>query len=196
MTETQTLPLDQLNEAITADLDASFEQLVLAYQDRLYGFALRLTDNPQDAEEIAQDAFVRAYKALCTYPSERRLTLAIRPWLYQIALNVFRNRIRTPQPLTDSLEADDIDIADASEDRPEQQATIRERDDELARQVADLPRHYREVLVLHYVEELTFVEIAEMLDQPIGTVKSKISRGIDLLRKQMANASTTTLLMR
>lgn len=196
MTETQILPLDQLNEAIAADLDTSFELMVLAFQDRLYRFALRLTDNPQDAEEIAQDAFVRAYKALSSYSTERRLTLAIRPWLYQIALNVFRNRVRTPHPLTDSLEADEIDIADASEDRPEQQAAINERNDELARQVAELPRHYREVLVLHYVEALTFVEIAELLDQPLGTVKAKVSRGVDILRRQMTNPATTTMLMR
>ncbi|MBX3066665.1 MAG: RNA polymerase sigma factor [Anaerolineae bacterium] len=194
MIETQTLPLDQLNEAIAADLDASFEYMVLAFQDRLYRFALRLTDNPQDAEEIAQDAFVRAYKALSSYSPERRLTLAIRPWLYQIALNVFRNRVRTPHPPTDSLEADEIEISDASEDRPEQRATISERDGELARQVAELPRHYREVLVLHYVEDLTFLEIADLLDQPLGTVKSKVSRGIDLLRRKLTTPATTMLM--
>jgi RNA polymerase sigma-70 factor (ECF subfamily) len=51
--------------------------------------------------------------------------------------------------------------------------------------IAELPRHYREVVVMHYIEELTFVEIADALNQPVGTVKAKVSRGIDLLRKKM-----------
>jgi RNA polymerase sigma-70 factor (ECF subfamily) len=180
-----TTEIDALNRALAEDVDASFEQLVLTYQDRLYRFALRLTDQPQDAEEIAQDAFVRAYKALCSYPAERRLGLAIRAWLYQITLNVFRNRIRTPQPETDSFEADEIEVPDRPEERPDQYAERGERDAELARVLVELPRHYREAVALHYIEELTFAEIAEALDQPIGTVKAKVSRGVDLLRKKM-----------
>ena len=83
-----------VSAALAADLEGSFEQVVVAYQNRLYGFALRLTGSPQDAEEITQDAFVRAYRALATYPAMRIRTLALRPWLHQILLNVFRNRVR------------------------------------------------------------------------------------------------------
>src|SRR5207245_4916500 len=75
-----------LARALADDLDGHFEQLVRTYQDRLYGFALRLTDSRQDAEESTQDAFVRAYRALERYPAERRRELRLRPWLYQIAL--------------------------------------------------------------------------------------------------------------
>ncbi len=79
-----------LSAALAADVDGSFEQLVLTFQDRLYAFALRLTGSPQDAEEVTQDAFVRAYRALVSYPDSRIRSLALRPWLHQIVLNIFR----------------------------------------------------------------------------------------------------------
>src|SRR4029453_7564055 len=85
---------DSLRERIACDLDGSFEELVRTYQDRLFSFALRLTSRREDAEEVAQDAFVKAYRALATYPAERIRAMALRAWLYQITLNVVRNRVR------------------------------------------------------------------------------------------------------
>src|SRR6266702_2398549 len=86
-----------LSAELAADLDKHFEHLVRTFQDRLYGFTLRLTGSRQDAEESTQDVFVRAYRALEKYPEERRRDLRLRPWLYQIALNVVRNRVRRPR---------------------------------------------------------------------------------------------------
>ena len=77
---------EELRSRIADDLDGSFEGLVRAYQDRLFSFALRVTGNREDAEEVAQDAFVRAYRALATYPAERIRALALRAWLYQVTL--------------------------------------------------------------------------------------------------------------
>ena len=74
------------------------------YQDRLFSYALRLTARREDAEEVAQDAFVRAYRALATYPAERIRGLALRPWLYRITLNVARNRFRGKKLRTVSLD--------------------------------------------------------------------------------------------
>src|SRR5215204_5011396 len=72
----------------------AFESLVTAYQERIFRFALRYCGNREDAEETAQDAFVRAYRALQTYPPDRRRGLNLRAWLYTITLNVARNRVR------------------------------------------------------------------------------------------------------
>src|SRR5262245_21888208 len=83
----------ELAAALAIDLDGAFAQLVLSYQRRLFGFALRLCGSPQDAEEVAQDAFVRAYRALAAYPEDRVRTLRLGAWLTQIALNVVRNRV-------------------------------------------------------------------------------------------------------
>src|ERR1700686_5909903 len=79
---------------LAVDLDGHFEAFVRAFQDRMYAFALRLTGSRQDAEESTQDAFVRAYRALESYAPERRRELHLRAWLYQIVLNVVRNRVR------------------------------------------------------------------------------------------------------
>ena len=88
-------PEQAKGEALAATQDEALKKgLVVAYQDRLFSFALRLTGRREDAEEVAQDAFVRAYRALGAYPAERIRTMALRAWLYQITLNVARNRFR------------------------------------------------------------------------------------------------------
>lgn len=181
----------ELCDALVRDLDQHFEQVVLAYQDRLYAFALRLTNLPQDAEEIAQDAFLRAYRALETFSAERRQTLALRAWLYQITLNVFRNRIRGKALATLSIDDENADetYVEPSDDemlRPEPSAERAEQNAELAAQLANLPPRYREAIVLRYVEELDYAEIADVLKQPLGTVKSNVHRGLQLLRAQFA----------
>ena len=112
-----------LARALADDLDGHFEQLVRTYQDRLYGFALRLTDSRQDAEESTQDAFVRAYRALERYPAERRRELRLRPWLYQIALNVVRNRVRRSVPTLVALDgAVGNGLAGHADEQPEDHA--------------------------------------------------------------------------
>src|ERR1700730_15436311 len=89
---------------LAEDLEGHFEEFVRAYQDRMYNFALRLTGSRQDAEESTQDAFVRAYRALEHYPEDRRRALRLRPWLYQITLNVVRNRVRRPALVAVSID--------------------------------------------------------------------------------------------
>src|SRR5579872_4384320 len=98
--------IDEQNLAarLAGDLDAHFEELVRGFQDRLYGFALRLTGSPQDAEESVQDTFLRAYRALQRYPAEQVATLKLKAWLYQIELNVVRNRVRRAQPATVTID--------------------------------------------------------------------------------------------
>ena len=83
---------DTLTVGLAVDLDGSFESLVLAHQDRLYSIALRVLGNPADAEEAAQDAFVRAYRALAGYDAGRIRELRLRAWLATIVLNVCRSR--------------------------------------------------------------------------------------------------------
>lgn len=182
---------------LTGDLDSSFEQMVLAYQHRLYGFALRLSSNPQDAEEIAQDAFVRAYRALPGYSIEQRRTLAIRPWLYQIALNVYRNRVRRH-----TLRQVPLDTGDEDDDRPSPACQIesdrRERPDiaaeagedrrDLAALLAALPEHLRVAVILRHVEGMGYDEIATLLAQPVGTVKAHVHRGTQRVREALVAA--------
>jgi RNA polymerase sigma-70 factor (ECF subfamily) len=180
-----------LAAALAVDLDRTFEQLVLAYQRRLFGFALRLCGSPQDAEEVAQDAFVRAYRALAAYPPERARMLKLGPWLTQIALNVQRNRVQKHRVATVALDEPSEDAAprdvegDARE-QPEARAVSAELRGHLETLLRHLPDHWRIPVVLRHVEGFTYQEIAQLLDLPPGTVKSAVHRGTQMLRESLA----------
>jgi RNA polymerase sigma-70 factor (ECF subfamily) len=186
---------EALARGLADDLDVGFEGLVCAYQQRLYAFALRLTGSPRDAEEIAQDAFVRAYRALVGYDEERTATLKVRAWLFQITVNVARNRARIRRvsevPLTSSGNGADGDVErpiDVPDDGAEQPELVAERHDDeahLAAIVAALPERYRAAVVLRHVQGLAYQEIATILGQPAGTVKSNVHRGVALLREAL-----------
>lgn len=186
---------EALREGLATDLDGSFEALVRAYQDRLYSYALRLTSRGEDAEEVAQDAFVRAYRALGSYPPERIRAMALRAWLYQITLNVARNRFRGKKLCTVSL---DHPLSAGGETARETPGDPEERPDrryEQARQRADisalvstLPERYRAPLILRYVEGLDVDEVAKVLGQPVGTTKSNVHRGINALREAISQS--------
>ena len=174
---------------LATDVDSHFEELVRTFQDRLYGFALRLLGSPQDAEESIQDTFLRAYRALHRYPSERVTTLRLRPWLYQIALNVVRNHVRRP-----TIAQVDVDFGLASDTRDEQPegATLSvETRAELALAITRLPERYATAVVLRHVQGLSYVEAAEILDQPVGTTKSDVHRGLRLLREALESELLT-----
>jgi RNA polymerase sigma-70 factor, ECF subfamily len=176
-------PENTLSAQLAADLDGHFEQLVGTFQDRLYGFTLRLTGNRQDAEESTQDAFVRAYRALERYPYERRSALRLRPWLYQIALNVVRNRVRRPTPVLVPVDGAVGDgLAAHAAEQPENVAVQTETQAQLAGIIAGLPARYATAVVLRHVQGLSYAEAAEILDQPVGTTKSDVHRGLRLLR--------------
>ncbi len=180
---------ERLRERLAEDLDGSFEELVQTYQDRLFSFALRVTARREDAEEVAQDAFVRAYRALASYPAERIRAMALRAWLYQITLNVARNRLRGKKPPTVSL---DHPISKGSEalwepaddeaSRPDARYEESRRRSDIASLVARLPERYRAPLILRYVEGLRLEEVAKVLKQPLGTAKSNVHRGVNALR--------------
>src|SRR6187455_2451196 len=96
----------QLIDALAGDLDGSFEALVLAHQDRIYSIALRMLGDPRDAEEAAQDAFVRAYRALAGYDAARIREVRLRPWLATIVLNLCRSRLSRRGSVRASLSLD------------------------------------------------------------------------------------------
>jgi RNA polymerase sigma-70 factor (ECF subfamily) len=172
-----------LTAALAEDLSGSFERAVLSYQDRLYAFALRLTGSRADAEEITQDAFVRAYRALEGYPAARRRALALRPWLYRITFNVTRNRFRRRRPVVESLDGAGPEPAADAAGRPPAVLERAERARRLASLVEGLPERYRAAVILRHVEGLGYGEIAGVLEQPVGTVKANVHRGLALLRR-------------
>lgn len=180
---------NELPRLLAADLKQHFRRLVLQYQDYLYTFMFHLTANKQEAEDIVQEALLGTYVTLTHYPPERVQALRLRPWLYKVALNVFRNRKRgiRPQIMSlDQVESDDLQTLEA--DQPDNIYELMERSQELKEHLSTLPEHYRIIVICYFFEELTYQEIADLLDQPIGTVKSRLHRGIQLLRQQMRKA--------
>lgn len=188
----------ELCALLAHDRGRGFEHVVVAYQRRLYAFALRLSGSPRDAEEIAQDAFVRAYRAIERYPAERVRALALRPWLYQIALNVWRNRARVRRlpsvPLDDPETGAPLDIEDDARLRPDVTAERDERQRELAALLTTLPAHFRAAVILRHVEGLSYRELAGILGQPEGTVKAHVHRGTKLLREALVRSASEVAL--
>jgi RNA polymerase sigma-70 factor (ECF subfamily) len=165
-----------------------FERIVDDYQRRLYGFALRMTGNREDAEEIVQDAFVRAFRALGKMTEEQRSELRLQPWLYTITLNVTRNRLRSKRPTNVALDAlaDPDALLNNTQEGPEQPEQIVERGTDLAlveQALLQLPMHLRAAATLRFIEGRSHPEIAEILNQPIGTVKSHVHRAVRILRR-------------
>ena len=178
---------EALAAALADDLDAHFEHLVRVFQDRLYGFALRLTRSPQDAEESTQDTFVRAYRALEKYDDRAAADAAAQ------AVAVSDRAERSAQPrasarpegTADRRRGDDVADERRGRTEPEAFALAAERHRELERLVAELPERYGTAVVLRHVQGLSYAEAAEVLDQPVGTTKSDVHRGLRLLREAL-----------
>jgi RNA polymerase sigma-70 factor (ECF subfamily) len=152
--------------------------MVREHQDRIFALGLALTGNRHDAEDVAQDTFIRAYRALVTYPPERVRDLKQKAWLHRIAVNVVRNRVRGVRPRLVELNGSEPDHGVGPEENVLRKAEI----DDVASRVACLPARYREAVVLRHVQELSYAEVAAALGQPVGTVKANVHRGLKLLR--------------
>jgi RNA polymerase sigma factor (sigma-70 family) len=170
------------------DRDAAFPRLVRTLQDGLFAGALRLTGSRADAEEITQESFVRAYRALKSYPDERVRELRVREWLWTITLNLCRNRARARARRPEAPSGEDAAVLDPMPG-PEQQALATADRESLEQHLARLPWATRASLVLRYVADLPYAEIATALDRPVGTVRSDVHRGLQRLRQSLKEES-------
>ena len=182
---------DALTAALAIDLDGTFERLVVAHQDRLYSIALRVLGDAGAAEEAAQDAFVRAYRALGGYDPARIRDLALRPWLTTIVLNLCRTRAtrRSRKPAPVSLDAAAEGWAEGWAEPRSDEATgpaaVADRhagEAEWAELLDRLTATQRTVVVLRHVVGLSYPEMAAALGRPEGTVKTQVHRGVAALR--------------
>jgi RNA polymerase sigma-70 factor, ECF subfamily len=166
---------------------ADFECIVNEHERTLYQLAQRIVGNRQDAEEVVQDAFVRAHRALSSMPAARRESLRLRAWLYTITRNAAINRLRSKRLAHISIDAFDApDSLHASDGRGETPESILERMEttEFVEQaIRSLPQGHRATAQLRFVDGFTYAEIAERFSQPIGTVKSRAHRAAIAIRK-------------
>lgn len=164
--------MDQLCERLATDLDSAFDDLVGSLGDDVYSGLRRM--HGDDAADLTQETFIRAYRALGEYEPERIRTLRLRGWIWTIALNLGRNhardRSRRPQPV------ELHDIHPVADPEPIDSALWQSR-------LAALPAAQRRAVVLRHVVGLTYAELSAALCRPEGTVKTDVSRGLARLKK-------------
>ena len=175
---------EELVEACQSGEVSAFDILVARWEDRIRGAAYRFLGSDEEARDVAQEAFLRAYQAIGTFKKEARFS----SWLYQIATNLCRDRLRRRKTrATVSLEALEEAGSVMVETRPGAHERLLERDLARAvrRAVDALPEEQREVVILKEYQDLTFLEIAQALDVPVSTVKTRLYRGLGQLRLRL-----------
>ena len=168
--------------------DAVFKDTIMPHLDAAYNLSRWLTRNEHDAEDIVQDAFVRAYSYFGSFSGNNA-----KAWLLAIVRNTFYTWHQKKQ-IRQSVEADEeVMVSDrfVSEQTPDKAMEAKEMQREVRAALDFLPLEFREVIVLREMESYTYKEIAALLDIPIGTVMSRIARGRDMLRSLLANQLTS-----
>lgn len=169
---------------------SAYEDVVNYFQHRIYHHCYRMIGNAHEAEELAQEAFIRAYINIHSFDDSRKFST----WLYRIATNVTIDRLRKRKPdlyldaeipQTDGL---NMYAQLPSDDRlPEDEVEGMELKRYIYKEISNLSPIYRSIIILRYLEEFSLKEISEILDIPLGTVKTRIHRGREALRKKLRN---------
>ncbi|MBP3633017.1 MAG: sigma-70 family RNA polymerase sigma factor [Oscillospiraceae bacterium] len=163
--------------------DEAFAELVKAYEDKVYNLCLRMCSDREDARDLAQEAFVKAWRGLRFYKQES----AFSTWLFRLTTNVCidylrQKKRRSAVSLTTDDELLQLDVPDPSP-TPEEQVQQTMARQTVASAMEQLEEEFRTVLTLRVVEELSYEEIAEILDLKVGTVKSRLARAREKIKK-------------
>jgi RNA polymerase sigma-70 factor (ECF subfamily) len=177
--------------------ESAFVEIMNRYHTKIFGLAHNLLRNAADAEEIAQDTFLRAHRGLANFRGDSSLAT----WLYRIALNLSRNRywyffrrrrqdsISLERPLGDESDATFSDLIAADTHDPMQETVTQEFTDMIANCMEKLDARHREILTMRNILNLPYEEISRALHINVGTVKSRIARARENLRKLLAETA-------
>jgi len=168
-----------------------FSRLIDNYKNMVYNLAYRMSNNFQEAEDISQEAFLRAFQSLTRFNSSYKFST----WLYQITLNIIRDKFKRKEidevSLDTPIETDDSEFylqpADLT-NNPEQIITRQEDARAIQKAILSLPLKYREVIVLRHLQDLSYIEITNILKLPTGTVKVRLYRAREQLKKILENS--------
>lgn len=185
---------DWLKKAAKGD-SAAFEQLVLKYQTQVYNLCFRVMGNAEDAADMAQETFLKAWRNLESFHGEA----AFSTWLYRLASNACMDQLRSMRrrpvqslTVTDTEgEEQTIDVPDSAPS-PEDNLINKEERELLQKAMGALDPQERQILTLRVVNDLSYTEISEVLDLKEGTVKSRLARARDHLRKKLENFGNKT----
>lgn len=166
----------------------AFAELVEMYQDKLYHMAYRMLYNRQEAEDVVQEVFLRVYRNLERYDD----TMKFSTWIYRIATNLCIDRLRKRKAVysldAESSEHEGLDgyaMIPSDNRTPESELLLSDTQRIIHQAIETLPAKYKSVMVLRYLEELSLQEIGDVLGMPVTTVKTRVHRGREFLRKKL-----------
>jgi|SRR6056297_75106 len=167
---------------------SDFNDEIIPHLDALYNFGLRLTSDPNDAEDLVQDTIVKAYRFFSSYEKGTNA----KAWLFRILKNSYINNYRRKSKKPQQVDYDEVATfyetirAERTDTSDLEDTMYRELiDDDITNALDQIPEDFRTVVLLCDVEDFTYEEIANMLDVPIGTIRSRLHRGRNLLKAQL-----------
>jgi len=182
------LTVQRLIKQIKKGDQQAFAEIVELYQDRIFQLCYRMLGNRHEAEDVAQEAFVRAYMNIDRFDVDKKFST----WLFRIATNLTIDHLRKKRPdhyLDAELTGTDgvtlYSYLAADEKLPEDTLLENELQQTVQKEIQSLPPKYRSAIILKYMQDLSLKEISEILELPIATVKTRIHRGREALRKRL-----------
>jgi len=196
MCERQQVDDRELIEQFKSGSEAAFDELINRHSAKMYQVSFGLLGNRQDAEEVVQDAFVRAYRNLDKFRGDASFST----WIYRIVTNLSRNKYQwnrrrgaevnvsiseRPGRLVDDGKKSEIDIPD-DRMKPDLMIQSMEGEDRIMIAMNKLPDKLREVMILRHIEDLPYESIANILETKLGTIKSRLARAREMLKEMIA----------
>lgn len=166
----------------------AFAELVELYKDKIFHLAYRMLNNKQEAEDAVQETFLRVYTNLHRYDEYQKFST----WIFRIGTNLCIDKLRRRKQ-TYSLDAEMTDgegndyyaMLPSDEDTPEKQLIVSETQAQIHRAIETLPEKYKSVVILRYLQDMSLQEISDVLDMPVTTIKTRVHRGREYLRKKL-----------
>ncbi|WJH36450.1 RNA polymerase sigma factor SigW [Paenibacillus aurantius] len=166
----------------------AFAELVDLYKDKMYHLAYRMLGQSHEAEDIVQETFLRVYTNLDRYDVNQKFST----WIYRIATNLCIDRLRKRKPnysldaeMPEGEGADWYSLLASDQPSPESEVMLSETQEHIRRAIDSLPDKYKSVVILRYLQDLSLQEIGDVLDMPVTTVKTRVHRGREFLRKKL-----------
>lgn len=166
----------------------AFAELVELYKDKIYHLGYRMLNQKQEAEDIVQETFLRVYTNLDRYDENQKFST----WIYRIATNLCIDRLRKRKP-SYSIDAEMTDgegtvwqaMLASHEAGPEEELILSETQQNIRNAIQTLPDKYKTVVILRYLHDMSLQEIGDVLEMPVTTVKTRVHRGREYLRKKL-----------